>query len=153
MDEPNSLQGRVSLALDSLEDGMERVLVSWSGGKDSAMALAETLRSKRYEVAALLTTVTRDYDRISMHGVRRVLLEQQAESLGLKLEEVFITKNASNEEYEMNMARALLKYQDSGITSCGLWGYLPGGVAKIPRGKAELGEHAGPLSDLEKGHE
>ena len=96
---------------------MARVLVSWSGGKDSAMALAETFRNKRYDVAALLTTVTRDYDRISMHGVRRVLLKQQAESLGLKLEEVFITKNASNEEYEMNMAKALAKFQDSGVTS------------------------------------
>lgn len=96
---------------------MERVLVSWSGGKDSAMALAETLRSKRYQVAALLTTVTRDYDRISMHGVKRILLAQQAESLDLKLEEVFITANASNEEYERNMAALLATYRDAGVIS------------------------------------
>ena len=50
----------------------ERVLFTWSGGKDSAMALYELQRERRYEVAALLTTVTEDYDRISMHGVRRV---------------------------------------------------------------------------------
>jgi diphthamide synthase (EF-2-diphthine--ammonia ligase) len=41
---------------------MERVLVSWSGGKDSAMALSETLNSGRHEAAALLTIVTRGYD-------------------------------------------------------------------------------------------
>jgi len=96
---------------------MERVLVSWSGGKDSAMALAEILKSQHHEVAALLTTVTRDYDRISMHGVRRTLLWLQAKSLGLQLEEVFITKNASNEEYQSSMAKVLAKYRDSGVSS------------------------------------
>jgi diphthamide synthase (EF-2-diphthine--ammonia ligase) len=51
---------------------MERVLMSWSGGKDSAMALSKVLGRGQYEVAALLTTVTRDYERISMYGVRRL---------------------------------------------------------------------------------
>ena len=96
---------------------MERVLVSWSGGKDSAMALSEMTKSGRYEVAALLTTVTKDYDRISMHGVRRALLKRQAESLGLALEEVFITKDASNAEYEASMGKVLSKHQGLGTTS------------------------------------
>jgi uncharacterized protein (TIGR00290 family) len=96
---------------------MDRVLVSWSGGKDSAMALSEALKSGNYEVVALLTTVTRDYDRISMHGVRRALLKQQAESLGLKLEEVFITKDASNAEYESSMGKVLSKYKELGVSS------------------------------------
>ncbi|MCX5841385.1 MAG: diphthine--ammonia ligase [Deltaproteobacteria bacterium] len=96
---------------------MERVLMSWSGGKDSAMALAEILKSGRYTVAALLTTVTKDYDRISMHGVRRILLKRQAESLGLKLEEVFITKDASSADYESSMEMTLLKHKDSGVSS------------------------------------
>ncbi|MHC4679748.1 MAG: Dph6-related ATP pyrophosphatase, partial [Planctomycetota bacterium] len=60
----------------------EKVLFSWSGGKDSAAALHELQKAGRYEIAALLTTVTRDYDRICMHGVRRTLLEQQARVLG-----------------------------------------------------------------------
>jgi uncharacterized protein (TIGR00290 family) len=91
--------------------------MSWSGGKDSALALTEIKNSGRYEIAALLTTVTKDYDRISMHGVRRSLLEQQAESLGLRLEEIFITKNASNEEYESSMRDVLSKYRESGINA------------------------------------
>src|SRR2546422_10285726 len=66
-----------------LATGTEPVLVAWSGGKDSALALREVLGDPRYRVAALLTTVTAEYDRISMHGGRRTLLRPQAESLGL----------------------------------------------------------------------
>jgi uncharacterized protein (TIGR00290 family) len=95
----------------------ERVLCSWSGGKDSAMALHDILSSPEYEVAALLTTVTEDYDRISMHGVRRSLLKQQAESLGLHLEEVGISKQSSNEEYEFKMAEVLSRYREAGVTA------------------------------------
>ncbi len=96
---------------------MEKVLCSWSGGKDSAMALHEVLRRPKYEVVALLTTVTEDYDRISMHGVRRSLLRQQAESVGLPLEEVGISKRSSNEEYEQKMGGVLNRYKQAGITS------------------------------------
>jgi uncharacterized protein (TIGR00290 family) len=99
------------------ERGSQKILVSWSGGKDSAMALAEILKGGQYEAAALLTTVTKDYDRISMHGVRRALLHKQAESLGLTLEEVFITKGASNAEYESTMAKVLSKYCDVGVSA------------------------------------
>jgi uncharacterized protein (TIGR00290 family) len=83
------------------------VLMSWSGGKDSCVALHELQRSGDYAVAGLMTTVTRDYDRISMHGVRRDLLARQAEALGLPLREVFISAGASNADYEAAMAEAL----------------------------------------------
>jgi uncharacterized protein (TIGR00290 family) len=91
--------------------------MSWSGGKDSCLALYEIQKSSDYHVAALLTTVTRDYDRISMHGVRRVLLEEQAASLVLPLHQVLITKGASNEEYETNLIEAVSGYRDQGIDS------------------------------------
>ncbi len=97
---------------------MEKVLVCTSAGKDSTFALYKILQDKNYKVVAMLTTVTRDYDRISMHGVRRTLLEQYAESIGIPLEMVFITKGADNAEYEKNMEAALRKYQKQGINSC-----------------------------------
>jgi len=97
--------------------GNTPVLVSWSGGKDSCFALYETQTAAEYRVAALLTTLTRDYDRISMHGVRRELLEEQAASLGLPLHKVFISKDASNDEYEMKMAEAFEEYRGQGIDS------------------------------------
>jgi uncharacterized protein (TIGR00290 family) len=90
--------------------------MSWSSGKDSAMALYELLKNQDFEVVGLLTTVTADYDRISMHGVRRVLLEQQAESIGLPLEKVMITKDTNYEEYGNIMSQALQKYSDMGVT-------------------------------------
>lgn len=96
---------------------MKTVLMSWSGGKDSCLALYEAQKLPDYHVTALLTTVTRDYDRISMHGVRRALLERQAASLGLPLHEVFISKGATNEEYETKMAEAFSSYRQSGIDS------------------------------------
>src|ERR1017187_10391721 len=63
----------------------ERVVLSWSGGKDSTMAAYHLLASHKYEIAALLTTVTEEFGRISMHGVRQELLERQAQSLGIAL--------------------------------------------------------------------
>ena len=48
----------------------EKVVLSWSGGKDSTMTAYHLLASQKYEIAALLTTVTEEFDRISMHGVR-----------------------------------------------------------------------------------
>ena len=62
----------------------ERVLLSWSGGKDSALALAALVQDPAVEVVGLLTSVTRGYDRVSIHGVRRQLLEAQAAALGFK---------------------------------------------------------------------
>lgn len=93
----------------------ERILLSWSGGKDSSMALYEIGKAGEYEVAALLTTVTAVYDRITMHGVRRALLERQAEALGLPLHTVYLPPNPSNNEYEAKMEETLRAYQTKGI--------------------------------------
>jgi uncharacterized protein (TIGR00290 family) len=95
---------------------LEKVLLSWSGGKDSAIALYEILKAQTYHVCALVTTVTQPTDRISMHGVRRELLELQAASVGLPLEIVLIPPGASNEEYESKMADLLRTYKKDGVT-------------------------------------
>ena len=94
----------------------EKILLSWSGGKDSCMALYEIQKSNGYETA-LLTTVTEDYDRISMHGVRRTLLEKQAESLGLRLIKIYISKKSTQEEYELRMKEVLTNHQKEGVSS------------------------------------
>ena len=95
----------------------EEVLFSWSGGKDSALALYEVTRDPRYRVVSLLTTVTEDYGRVSMHGVRQVLLEQQARSLGLPLAVVPIAADESNEGYEARMQEALTPFLERGVAS------------------------------------
>src|SRR5690242_18710154 len=91
------------------------VVLSWSGGKDSAMALARLQADPEMHVAALLTTITREFDRVSMHGVRRELLEAQAASLGLPLWLSSIAAGASNAEYETGMGEVFRKCRDCGI--------------------------------------
>jgi len=58
----------------------ERILLSWSGGKDSCMTLYELQKSQEYEIDSLLTTITEDYDRISIHGVRTALLKRHRDT-------------------------------------------------------------------------
>ncbi len=83
------------------------VLLAWSGGKDSALALAELRADPAWQVVGLLTTVTRDYDRISIHGVRRAVLEAQVAAVGLPLIEATIPAAASNPVYETAFAEVL----------------------------------------------
>jgi uncharacterized protein (TIGR00290 family) len=91
------------------------VLFCWSGGKDSAMALHVLRQQQDVRIAALLTTVTDGYDRISMHGVRRTLLSRQAEALGLPLCEMRIPPQCVNPIYEERMRDALLAQKENGI--------------------------------------
>ena len=93
----------------------EDVLFCWSGGKDSAMALHALRAADDCRVTALLTTITEEYDRISMHGVRRVLLERQAESLGLPLHPVLIPPHCINAIYEARMKEALAQHFEQGV--------------------------------------
>src|ERR1700732_5594580 len=90
------------------------ILFCWSGGKDSAMALHALLQDG-VPIAALLTTVTETYDRISMHGVRRELLARQAESIGLPLHEVRIPPRCVNPIYEARMEEAVRLHYDAGV--------------------------------------
>lgn len=93
----------------------EKIAFCWSGGKDSALALWELHRSVEYEVTALITTCTEDIGRISMHGVRCALVEQQAAETGLPLIKVFISQGAGNPEYEQKMHAAFLELKSQGI--------------------------------------
>ena len=95
------------------------LVFSWSGGKDSAMALHAVLEDPAFEVTALLTTVTEGFERVSMHGVRRELLHRQAESIGLPVEEVRIPRQCPNAVYEARMAEALRRFRERGIRHVG----------------------------------
>lgn len=87
--------------------GREPVIVSWSGGKDSALAFARLQVDPRVQVVALLTSVTAAYDRVSIHGVRRPLLHAQARSVGVPVIEIELDPVTSNDGYEHAFARAL----------------------------------------------
>ena len=82
-------------------------IVSWSGGKDCAVALSELQRSETHEVVGLMTTAGSDTDRIAFHNVRRDLVRAQARALALPLHEVPLTAGATNVQYEDVMRAAL----------------------------------------------
>src|SRR5438034_6606963 len=95
------------------------VVMSWSGGKDSATALHELFKADEYEVVALLTSVSEEYRRISHHGVREELLEKQAESIGIPLDKVYLPsdggKACSNDVYEGIMSAVIAKHKAAGV--------------------------------------
>lgn len=90
--------------------------LAWSSGKDSAWALHVLTSDPRYEVTGLLSTLTKEFDRVSMHAVRRSLLEQQAEAVGLPLHVVEIPGNCPEELYAQRMTRAVQSASAEGIT-------------------------------------
>lgn len=93
-----------------------KAIVSWSSGKDSAIALQRTLEAGQFEVLCLLTTLSEPFQRVSMHGVREELLELQAESIGLQLQKVKIPYPCPNAVYEERMRSTLSNWKAHGVT-------------------------------------
>jgi uncharacterized protein (TIGR00290 family) len=97
----------------------EPVVLSWSGGKDSSLALHALQQQDRYEVVALLCSIATEYQRISHHGVRVALLERQAEAIGIPLYKLELPPGengpCTNEQYEEIMNRAMLHFRRQGV--------------------------------------
>ena len=97
------------------------VVMSWSGGKDSAMALHELLRTADYEVVELMATVSEEYRRVSHHGVREELLDAQAAAIGIPLHKVYLPSGegggCSNEVYEAIMNRVMDGYKTRDVNA------------------------------------
>jgi uncharacterized protein (TIGR00290 family) len=89
--------------------------MSWSSGKDSTLALHEILTAGEVEVVGLLTTVNAVAERVAMHGVRRELLEAQAEALGLPLHVVELPWPCPNEVYEERMSAAVTEARSAAV--------------------------------------
>lgn len=97
----------------------EPIVISWSGGKDSVMALHELLDSDEYEPVSLLTTVSEKYGRISHHGVRESLLDEQAKAINVPLRKVYLPSDngggCTNNVYEAIMKEVMLAYRRAGL--------------------------------------
>lgn len=96
--------------------GRKKAWLSWSSGKDSAWSLEVVRRQDEYDLAALLTTVNAEYQRVAMHAVRESLLRAQAESAGLPLVIVPIPYPCPNAAYEEAMAAAIGEARAQGVT-------------------------------------
>ena len=93
-----------------------KAILSWSSGKDSAMALRRVLTTKEVDVVCLLTTTTYQFHRVSMHGVREELVHLQAKSLGYPLEKIQIPYPCPNEIYEQQMQNVLSGWKAKGVS-------------------------------------
>jgi len=98
------------------------ILFSWSGGKDSALALYDLLRQPEWEVVGLLTTVSDEYRRVSHHGVREELLDRQADALGLPLDKLRLPTGSvpcTNAQFEALVGEKLATYAARGVRHVG----------------------------------
>ena len=89
--------------------------MNWSGGKDSALCLHKVLQGAKYQVNYLLTSVNKVYDRVSMHGVRTSLLQQQADSIGIPLKVIELPEQPDMAEYEAIMTQKVSEFTSEGI--------------------------------------
>ena len=93
----------------------EKIIFSWGSGKDSVLSLYELGKTNRYETVALLTTISKEFNRVSFHGVPANLVEKQAESIGFTLDKIILSASSSVEEYASKIENSLLKYRNRGI--------------------------------------
>lgn len=94
----------------------QRVLLSWSTGKDCAWALQALYSDPNVEVMGLLTTLNATHDRVAMHATRRTILEAQARALELPLHIVPLPWPCPNDEYDRAMTVALEAARERGVT-------------------------------------
>src|SRR5437588_10417026 len=95
---------------------MNKCLISWSSGKDSAWMVHVLRQQPDIELAGVLTTVNEKYQRVAMHAVRVELLQAQADALGLPLWQIPIPSRCSNEVYDRCMEAAVTRAVREGIT-------------------------------------
>jgi uncharacterized protein (TIGR00290 family) len=101
------------MAAPRVERPLRAGVLSWSGGKDSSLALWQG-RRLGWTIRWLLVTVTEPYRRVSMHGVREELLEAQAAAVGVTLRKVRIPAPCTNAEYQERMGREVRALIDEG---------------------------------------
>lgn len=97
-------------------DQKHKTILSWSGGKDSAITLQRLLKDDRVSVERLLVSVNKSTDRVSMHGVRKELIQKQSEILGVPVTFLNLPKNPSMEEYDSILKNQMTNLMKEGFT-------------------------------------
>lgn len=100
-----------------------QAVFNWSGGKDSALALYYALQDEDCQVKKLLTSVNGAYNRVTMHGVRLEVLQEQARRIGIPLKLLILPGQPDMAAYEEAMKAAIGELRQEGITH-GIFGDL-----------------------------
>src|SRR6187455_2124036 len=93
----------------------KKVTISWSGGKDSAFALYKIFESGEFDVVNLHTVIDQDSKRVGLHGVREMLIEKQAEHIGIPLQKIYLPASTDHEVYRSTMQKFYCECVDNGI--------------------------------------
>jgi uncharacterized protein (TIGR00290 family) len=93
----------------------EKILLFWSGGKDSALAYHYLKQNNYYEVVGLVTTFDREKNTVPYHGIPDSLIIDQAKMLNLPLQRIFLPSNCTNQEYLTHVGEILIRYAKRGI--------------------------------------
>lgn len=96
---------------------MTNITLNWSSGKDAAMAYLQLLRNKDYQVKSLLTTLSSEHKRISMHGIREAVLDRQSALMNMPLQKIYLEQHASMESYNSTMRNALTVLKEQSIST------------------------------------
>lgn len=94
---------------------LPKAFVSWSGGKDSTLALHDVLKNNLYKVEFLFVTINKETQRVSMHGVRKELITRQGLSIGIHTRKMYLPESTSMEWYEKMMETEMLLMKQRGI--------------------------------------
>ena len=97
----------------------QKAYFNWSSGKDASLALYYLQKEGKYQVDKLLTSINAHHDRVSMHGLRRVLLEKQAQSIGLPLTTIELPEEPTMEDYNRIMSSTVETLKAEGYANCG----------------------------------
>lgn len=96
----------------------EKLYFNWSTGKDSALALYHILQNPSFEVSHLLTSINSHFDRVSMHGLRRELMESQIKSIGIPFSTIELPESPDMAEYESIMENTVKQLVKDGHKNC-----------------------------------
>lgn len=100
-----------------MQDEVTKLVLNWSSGKDAALAYSILNEDARYKVTHLLTTVSREYNRIVMHGIREELLDAQADAMRLPLKKILLPAAPDDTVYRQAMERALTELQNDEVST------------------------------------
>lgn len=92
----------------------KKTFFNWSTGKDSAFALYKLLKADQYHVGKLITSVNKDFERVTMHGLRLELLQRQLDQLNIPCDKIELSEKTSMKEYEEMMRQKLESLKGEG---------------------------------------
>ena len=97
----------------------KKTYFNWSSGKDASLALYHLQKNDSLSIDKLLTSVNGHHNRVSMHGLRRELLENQAKCIGLTLEVIELPEQPTMEDYNEIMTQHITGLRSQGYSDCG----------------------------------